>query len=53
MIEVEVVKINKQSNRCVAIKTMLIDDYKKLKKYKEFYYKAYQVGFHAFKVESL
>jgi hypothetical protein len=53
MIEVDVIKINKQSNRCVAIKTMTLDDYKKLKQYKEFQYKAYQIGFHAFKIEKL
>jgi len=53
MEEVEVIKINKQSNRCVAIKKMLLEDYKKLNQYKDFYYKAYQIGFHSFKVESL
>ena len=53
MEEVDVIKINKRSNRCVAIKRMTIDEYKKLKIYKDFIYKAYQIGFHAFKVESL
>ena len=53
MFEVDIVKINKQSNRCVAIKRMTIDDYKKLKKYPEFYYKAFQIDFHAFKVEKI
>lgn len=53
MEEVDIVKINKQSNRCVAIKRMTIDEYKSLKKYTEFYYKAYQLGVHAFKVEKI
>ena len=53
MIEVDVIKINKQSNRCVAIKRMTIDEYKKLKRYKDFIYKAYQIDTHSFKVESL
>ena len=53
MIEVEVAKIHKQSNRCVGIKRMYLEDYKKLKRYKDYRYQAFQLGVCAYKVEKL
>lgn len=51
MIEVEVVKIDLKTLKCVAIKTMSVDDWRIFKKQSGFIYYAYQIGFHSFKVE--
>lgn len=51
MIELEVVKIDLKTNKCVGVKIMKTDDWRALKKQFGFAYYAYQIGFHSFKVE--
>lgn len=51
MIEVEVVKIDIETLKCVDKRIMKVDDWRKLKKQSGFLYYAYDIGFHSFKVE--
>lgn len=49
MHEIEVVKFRKSDNKPIAKKIMTYDNWLTFKKFnKEYYYKAYQLGFNSF-----
>ena len=49
MTQVEVIKFNRTTNQPVAIKEMDLEDWKAFNKFtKEYYYKAYQLGYSQF-----
>jgi len=51
MLEVEVVKFDRKTNNPIAKKIMLLSDWIVFKKFtKDFYYKAYQIGFCEIKI---
>lgn len=51
---IEVVKFSKITNEPVAIKQMQLEDWKKFKKFtKDYYYKAYEIGYSKYKFVSL
>jgi hypothetical protein len=49
MIEIDVVKLDLKGV-CVGIKRMTINEWKSLKKQKNFIYRAYQINYHSFVV---
>jgi len=49
--QIEVIKINKTTNNAVAIKIMDLSDWVKFDKLnKDYFYKAYMIGFSQFKI---
>jgi len=46
MIQVEVIKFNRTTNQPIAAKIMQLEDWKIFNKFtREYYYKAYQIGY--------
>jgi len=49
MLEIEVIKFERKSNKPTAKKIMSLDNWNKFNKFtKYYYYKAYQIGFSSF-----
>jgi hypothetical protein len=52
MEQIEVVKFERKTNNPIAKKTMLLSDWVVFKKFtKDYYYKAYQLGFCQIKID--
>jgi hypothetical protein len=51
MIELDIIKID-DKGVCVAIKRMTDNDWKNLKKQKGYIYRAFQIGYHQFKINT-
>jgi hypothetical protein len=49
MIELDIIKIDNKGV-CVGIKRMTDNDWKNLKKQKGYIYRAFQIGYHQFKI---